>query len=322
MAACTFHNVRSTGPCSRAVRLPALGELLSVGKKTKSRFPHDSGESLFVFALFDTRQTILYTSTRITWRLCMDAELRVMRGVAIADLPPPSDPSCMSRSKPRARCDEKLFPLSPAHPPPPVGQLTTWFCSASAIEPLCWSSAAAAIVLSPARPVGRLTFAQSWRVFGTRKRGSCEKSKQKKKTSAKRRCRCTENIPFGREFKIRWGGEGGRSRTSRLIGVPLPLWRGELYSFGRVFWGWESLSPPPLPPSVLFCVKSTDPAGFWHTKWTLLVFSGHTTLLCIPYTIKVEGGGSASKGGETASGQEKRKKLTFVRMTRVLWMSS
>lgn len=48
---------------------------------------------------------------RRTWRLCSDAELRVIRGIATADLPPPSDPSCISRS---GRACRRRGPFSPS----------------------------------------------------------------------------------------------------------------------------------------------------------------------------------------------------------------
>lgn len=47
------------------------------------------------FKKFETYIVVVRQTTQ-TWRLCSDAELRVNRGVTIADLmPPPRDPSCI-----------------------------------------------------------------------------------------------------------------------------------------------------------------------------------------------------------------------------------
>lgn len=49
---------------------------------------------------------------RLTCRLCSEAELRVIRGIATADLPPPSDPSCISRSDRCPACSRRKGPFS------------------------------------------------------------------------------------------------------------------------------------------------------------------------------------------------------------------
>lgn len=123
LAASTLHNARNKGSLQGMPKTDPLlpergreGEQASCScKKKKHVSPQRSQRRKFLLCIFsffhtpfDTRQTVFVRTQQrqahthqITWRLCIDAELRVMRGVAIADLPPPSDPSCISRSKPR-----------------------------------------------------------------------------------------------------------------------------------------------------------------------------------------------------------------------------